>query len=439
MLKYQRLRVIDILLFFTFVVQVLAFFPTRHLTVYDMLGTSHVVTTEQGIFLFLSEHRSVKHDEATSFELYEKSRVSQNPDSQARPHPEVDTVMKHLAKDAQPEPPIIKFPKQFTERRKPMTAAITEIQNGNAAVDVIEKHDDTAHFDGEIFFAGQLRIRRAVRRMRKRLRQDNIAEARKELGKCLHSIQDFYSHSNWVELGELDVHPELGANFSNSTFSNAAGPEIHTCNVCKYKPTPLEIKEHSIKEEAELAINGTASQHETGQEHSTTGQEKQRHGSAQRALRKFKDKTSQKLQATIRKSRISCAEGCKRGDSVLSAGLGIICSFRCEKPDCSSNCEVDPPNRKLLTTGYYAAERPKEPTADKLNNSTAEEPKTPSPHERGKCHHGGLFNFGAMGFEGINKYSARPLFSPHWYFHKAAVAMAIKATSKFIKDLEDKH
>ena len=38
----------------------------------------------------------------------------------------------------------------------------------------------------------------------------SIDDVRVTLGKVLHSIQDFYSHSNRVEIGNLELHPGFG-------------------------------------------------------------------------------------------------------------------------------------------------------------------------------------------------------------------------------------
>ena len=38
----------------------------------------------------------------------------------------------------------------------------------------------------------------------------NGAEARRVLGTALHTLQDYYAHSNWVELGNLSIDPRLG-------------------------------------------------------------------------------------------------------------------------------------------------------------------------------------------------------------------------------------
>lgn len=74
------------------------------------------------------------------------------------------------------------------------------------------------HFDGEQFLAASRMLmerRRAILDAITRPEPDGML-ARRELGKALHAVQDFYAHSNWVELTRDGVvpnavHPDLGA------------------------------------------------------------------------------------------------------------------------------------------------------------------------------------------------------------------------------------
>ncbi|XP_034459215.1 von Willebrand factor A domain-containing protein 7 isoform X2 [Hippoglossus hippoglossus] len=73
---------------------------------------------------------------------------------------------------------------------------------------------------------------------------------------------------------------------------------------------------------------------------------------------------------------------------------------------------------QLLTTGYFSTFPPK---------------------PQGKCSHGGILDssryMGAKG--GINKDSTSPLFSPHYYLHVEAAALATEATLTVLRDLRD--
>jgi von Willebrand factor type D domain/Heterokaryon incompatibility protein Het-C len=107
--------------------------------------------------------------------------------------------------------------------------AIEEIYQGNRGVDLKPGSDiftsedfdvPENHFDNELFERGSTRLQRLKQGVVDALRavkptedcncspnSDNNADAeagkaaRKLLGQALHSLQDFYAHTNWVELG----------------------------------------------------------------------------------------------------------------------------------------------------------------------------------------------------------------------------------------------
>jgi von Willebrand factor A domain-containing protein 7 len=88
-------------------------------------------------------------------------------------------------------------------------AALDEIVRANAAVDDDQTHA-APHFDGESFPEGQLRLLTLRQQVRVDLRAGQISTARTDLGRALHTLQDFYSHSNWVELGHGSPNQDLG-------------------------------------------------------------------------------------------------------------------------------------------------------------------------------------------------------------------------------------
>lgn len=57
------------------------------------------------------------------------------------------------------------------------------------------------------------------------LSNDAASAARVSLGQAFHTLQDFYSHSNWIELGNLSPHSSLG----NGVITNIAAPGENTC------------------------------------------------------------------------------------------------------------------------------------------------------------------------------------------------------------------
>uniref|UniRef100_A0A8C2GJG9 von Willebrand factor A domain containing 10, tandem duplicate 2 n=1 Tax=Cyprinus carpio TaxID=7962 RepID=A0A8C2GJG9_CYPCA len=107
--------------------------------------------------------------------------------------------------------------------------AIIQTSISNAAVD--RKQFSTAHhFDDEDFKNGRDLITKGIASVKVSIKKGNYLSARSSLGAVCHTLQDFYSHSNWVELGSTApfstlIKPEL-------PLSNIAGPNTKTCRNC---------------------------------------------------------------------------------------------------------------------------------------------------------------------------------------------------------------
>jgi hypothetical protein len=99
---------------------------------------------------------------------------------------------------------------------KGMKKAIEEMANANGLVDK-DQHTAAKHFDGETFAAGHDRLVSLLNGTISALQSENVGDARSQLGQALHTVQDFYSHSNWVELGG-------GANPSTWREGDAVSP-----------------------------------------------------------------------------------------------------------------------------------------------------------------------------------------------------------------------
>lgn len=98
--------------------------------------------------------------------------------------------------------------------------AVGEIAREDAMVDLDELKDvREAHFDNETLQAGFTRLYKMKLAILAELTREypNGQQARKLLGQALHSLQDFYSHSSWINLdrpgtipfGEQDLPAEL--------------------------------------------------------------------------------------------------------------------------------------------------------------------------------------------------------------------------------------
>src|SRR6266850_4046870 len=92
---------------------------------------------------------------------------------------------------------------------KSMKKAIETIADANAEVDG-DQHTAAKHFDGESFPEGQVRLTGLFNDIKSSLASSNADGARKALGQALHTIQDFYSHSNWVENNGSAPNPLVG-------------------------------------------------------------------------------------------------------------------------------------------------------------------------------------------------------------------------------------
>lgn len=110
---------------------------------------------------------------------------------------------------------------------KPMQTALDQIIEANARVDD-DQVTSAKHFDGENGAGGQARLAILKANIIAALQADpiNATGARANLGSALHTIQDFYSHSNWVEQGNAGAHPGVGRPGALAF----AGPLATTCS-----------------------------------------------------------------------------------------------------------------------------------------------------------------------------------------------------------------
>lgn len=90
-----------------------------------------------------------------------------------------------------------------------MTAARDRIILANEKVDD-EQESSAKHFDGENFAGGQARLVELKREVVRYLREGDEEAAQARLGAALHTLQDFYAHSNWIELGREGTCEALG-------------------------------------------------------------------------------------------------------------------------------------------------------------------------------------------------------------------------------------
>ncbi|XP_060729093.1 von Willebrand factor A domain-containing protein 7-like [Tachysurus vachellii] len=106
-----------------------------------------------------------------------------------------------------------------SESIKDFQSSINNINDHNAFVDVKHFFDAPYHFDNEEILAGRELITEGRFAVKYSVKEQNYQAAREALGKILHTLQDFYSHSNWIEMGKTEP------------YSNLIKPEIPINNI----------------------------------------------------------------------------------------------------------------------------------------------------------------------------------------------------------------
>ncbi|XP_078146731.1 von Willebrand factor A domain-containing protein 7 [Centroberyx gerrardi] len=108
--------------------------------------------------------------------------------------------------------------------------AIANMYFSNALVDVIFALSEERHFDDETFQGGRDVIIAGVSAVKASVKLENFVSGRWSLGRVCHTLQDFYSHSNWVELGSRTPYSALIR--PDQPLENLAGPSTPTCRNC---------------------------------------------------------------------------------------------------------------------------------------------------------------------------------------------------------------
>ncbi|CAG5994902.1 unnamed protein product [Menidia menidia] len=84
------------------------------------------------------------------------------------------------------------------------------------------------HFNSEAFLEGRALITEGMGAIKANIGKENFKAARETLGRILHTLQDFYSHSNWAEIGHTEP-----VQF-NIVFEYTFDGDVvtHTCSDC---------------------------------------------------------------------------------------------------------------------------------------------------------------------------------------------------------------
>ena len=84
----------------------------------------------------------------------------------------------------------------------PLYKIVKNMQSDTASVDFSSFTKDLpyAHFDAEAFIESNERVIEFKRQVHFDVKYNDFEGARKKSGQILHTIHDFYSHTNWVKI-----------------------------------------------------------------------------------------------------------------------------------------------------------------------------------------------------------------------------------------------
>lgn len=114
-------------------------------------------------------------------------------------------------------------------------------------LDPLTKDFPYAHFDAEKFNESNIRVINFTNYIHYYLNLKDYEKALELSGQIMHTIQDFYSHSNWVEMGNINrINKAIGTkNFESMSFADET--DVETCvSNCKLVETPCSSLTLSI-------------------------------------------------------------------------------------------------------------------------------------------------------------------------------------------------
>ena len=109
--------------------------------------------------------------------------------------------------------------------------AINDINDASFNVELGPEADDAAaHFYNEIFQLAQNRLVALRQNVVTHIMNEDYELARTETGRMLHTLQDFYSNTNWIENGNSQPYDVLGRMGQRPGL--IASPVMETCLNC---------------------------------------------------------------------------------------------------------------------------------------------------------------------------------------------------------------
>ncbi|XP_038570271.1 von Willebrand factor A domain-containing protein 7-like [Micropterus salmoides] len=125
-------------------------------------------------------------------------------------------------------------------------SALQQIYNQNRLVDRDFVNSAPHHFNSEAFQEGRGLITEGMVAIKANIQKENYQAARETLGRVLHTLQDFYSHSNWVELGYTE--PYISLIRPDLPLENLADFNTATCSDCASGTCPNSILPNILQE-----------------------------------------------------------------------------------------------------------------------------------------------------------------------------------------------
>jgi von Willebrand factor A domain-containing protein 7 len=116
-----------------------------------------------------------------------------------------------------------------------MKTAKKDIVNANMKVDD-DQTRSMLHFDGESFIPASDRLASLRLSIAELMKKNDVNSARSNLGGALHTLQDFYSHSNYLENGATTTYSKLedGVTMSSSDFASETKETCEkSCTECE--------------------------------------------------------------------------------------------------------------------------------------------------------------------------------------------------------------
>ncbi|KAL7389865.1 hypothetical protein ABVT39_011242 [Epinephelus coioides] len=129
---------------------------------------------------------------------------------------------------------------------KSFLQTIQLIQSKNKQVDLTLFSKAQYHMDNEQILEGRKIITDGLAAVKASNREQNFEAAREKLGQILHPLQDFYSHSNWVEMG--NKLPNSNLIRSDTSVGNIAAESRATCRNCNGDDCTNNILEDILRE-----------------------------------------------------------------------------------------------------------------------------------------------------------------------------------------------